>query len=713
MRQQGRLLNILTLLCAAALVACGGGGGGGSADTSGGGGVTTQEALVSTPIQMLELQEQSSCTELQAYVSESIADLVLQNGFIDCFDCAVTLAAGAPLQEGLGTDAGSFDAFTGTNNQERGVDELDIIDTDKNGNFYLIDGDHLVVANGLPPADLREIASIDLSAAGHPEGVILDPANERLVVLLSQVGWFGPVPALAPTPFPTDPITRLLFVDVSDPENPVIDRRLKIKGFNIAVRRIDDRVHVVTHFTPTMPPILSTDVQLVDLKTRYWDALGNSDDTTDLETEIRARVDTLVASTDINEYLPSVMVKDEGSDYVDVAEPNCGDIAVPDVPQPFALTGVTSLDSDGHNVSRLIVARNAWTVYASQRNLYLVQTSNGWWFRPERQRQQTAVHKIQIGDGRPQYKAMGRVDGWVQSSYQLSEYDGFLRAVTTRNEFIPTEARVRVDNNLYVLEDNDARRLVEVGAVEGFGENETIFSSRLLGERGYVVTFRQIDPLFTFDLSDPRDPRLAGEVEIKGVSTYIHPLDDAHLLTIGFDGDENRLNGDFRLQIFDVRNLEDPRLIHVFVPQFDAPNHAWTEATYEPHAFDYFAAAGTLTIPLQYWSSDINRHFSGFAAFSVDVVDGFGVLGRLDHSDLARDRFCNDPATGIPDICIDGRYLESANPRRSVSALLGDTTYIYTLSNVGMKVSAARDFSNAIGVLPLPYRWDWPWLLAP
>ena len=237
MKQQGRLLNILMMLLAAVLAACGGGGGGGSADTSGGGGATTQEALVSTPVQMLELQEQSSCTELQAYVSDSVADLVLQNGFIDCFDCAVTLAAGAPLQEGLGTDAASFDAFTGTNNQERGVDELDIIDTDKNGNFYLVDGDHLVVANGLPPEDLREIASIDLSAAGHPEGVILDPKNERLVVLLSQVGWFGPVPAFAPTPFPTDPITRLLFVDVKDPANPRIESRTTCDSTRIGLRR--------------------------------------------------------------------------------------------------------------------------------------------------------------------------------------------------------------------------------------------------------------------------------------------------------------------------------------------------------------------------------------------------------------------------------------------------------------------------------------------
>ena len=231
-------------------------------------------------------------------------------------------------------------------------------------------------------------------------------------------------------------------------------------------------------------------------------------------------------------------------------------------------------------------------MYASQDNLYLLQTSDGWWFRPERQRQQTAIYKIAIGDGAPEPRAYGRVDGWVQSSFQLSEHDGFLRVVTNRNEVEPTDDRVLQDNNLYVLQDNNARRLREVGSVLGFGKNERIFSARLLGERGYVVTFRQIDPLFTFDLSNPRDPRLAGEVEIKGVSTYIHPLDDAHLLTIGFDGDENRLNGDFRLQIFDVRNLEDPRLIHSLVPLFDAPGHAWTPATYDHLAFNYFRAGG-------------------------------------------------------------------------------------------------------------------------
>ena len=106
-------------------------------------------------------------------------------------------------------------------------------------------------------------------------------------------------------------------------------------------------------------------------------------------------------------------------------------------------------------------------------------------------------------------------------------------------------------------------------------------------------------------------------------------------------------------------------------------------------------------MPVQYWSSVVDRHFSGFMAFSVSIADGFKILGRLDHSDLARDRFCKDPGTGIPDICVSDAYLESANPRRTVSALFAGDTYMYTLSNVGMKVSPAADFGKAVGVLPL------------
>ena len=376
---------------------------------------------------------------------------------------------------------------------------------------------------------------------------------------------------------------------------------------------------------------------------------------------------------------------------------------------PLALTSITSVDSDGANPGSLTIANNSWNVYASERNIYLTQTSGGWWFA-DLQRQETAVYKIEVGDAAPAYAGVGVVEGWAGSPFNLSEHEGNLRIVTNRWEFDPTDDRWLRDNNLYVLSDDGAGTLNVIGSVLGFGEDETIFSSRFIGDRGFVVTFRQIDPLFTFDLSDPVNPQLVGEVEIEGVSTYIHALDENHLLTIGYDGDENGLNSDFQLQIFDVQNLADPQLIHKHVPEFDAAGFVWTSATWDHLAFNYFAEAGTLTVPLQYYASNVDEHFSGFIAFSVDTTLGFDELGRLDHSDLGRRTHCADPSGVAPEVCANGIYLESASPRRSISALIDAETFIYTLSNVGMKVSPALDFANPTAVLELPYRNNYPWL---
>ena len=161
-----------------------------------------------------------------------------------------------------------------------------------------------------------------------------------------------------------------------------------------------------------------------------------------------------------------------------------------------------------------------------------------------------------------------------------------------------------------------------------------------------------------------------------------------------------------------MQNLDDPRLIHRYVPEFDEAGFAWTSAIHDHLAFNYFPEAGTLTVPVQYYASTLDRHFSGFIAFSVDTIAGFAELGRLDHSDIARAQHCDASTGSVPSYCSDGRYLESAHPKRSVTATIDDRTYIYTLSSVGMKVSLARDFENAVGVLPLPYRDDYVWLLA-
>ena len=687
----------LALLALAALVgACSSGGSGG--------GPASPLGLVSTPKNLLELRQKTTCDALKPAISDSIANLFLAHGFSPCPHCVITMATGGVVQPALGTDAASFEALTQTNNQESGVDELDVVEADAAGNFYIADGAYLVVANGLPPASLRQVAAIELTTNGHVEGLVLDAANRRLVAVVSEVGVFpGPSLTILPPP-PWDPIVELVFLDVADPANPVVDRRVKIKGFELAIRRIGNRIHAVTHYDPFLPESIATDPSLLDLRDRYIDAItrGDSVAADSFERRVRNRITTLVAAIDVKELLPGLMLKEGEQPYVDITAPSCADVAVPDIEFSLALTSVTSIDSDGTDAGSLTVASNAWNVYASEQSVYLLQTSAGWWFS-DRQRQQMAIYKIAVGANAPVYRALGTVDGWVTSSFQFSEHESFLRVATSRWEVDPVSNAVLQDNNLYVLADNSAGSLDVVGSVLGFGRGESLFSARFLGNRGFVVTFRQIDPLFAFDLSDPRDPRLVGEVEIPGVSTYIHPLDETHLLTIGWDGDQNRLNGDFQLQIFDVQNLDDPRLVHKLVPEFSADGFAWTEALWDHLAFNYFPSAGTLTVPVQYYSSQLDQHFSGFVAFSVSAGDGFSELGRLDHSDLARRIYCTNSGGTVPAICETGFYLRAASPRRSVSGSYAGATYVYTLSDAGMKVSAAHDFGTPLAVLPLPY----------
>ena len=685
--------------------ACGSGGDGGP----GPGPNPDNDTLVTTPTARLMLQQTNSCEELRDYVADSISDLFIDGAHTFCTDCTFSTGGDEGLAAGGAADAAVFSSFTGTNAQEAGVDELDLVEADANGNFYVVDGDYLVVSNGLPPEDLREVAALEIMNSGFANGLLLDEANNRLVVAVSDFREddLDVASSFAPDIW-AQPMVELLFIDVQDPANPSVTTQVLLEGYEVAARRIGSRVHMVSHFAPVMPITVLEDPELIDLVQRHHDAVAAGSDTEELEQQIRARVAELLAQVDIEEFLPEIWRKDAGGDYVAIANPNC-EVTTPDVSLQYALTSITSVDSDGGNLNNLVVANTSWNVYASQENLYLMQPSFGWWW-DRWQREQTAIYKFAIGAGIAEYRSMGVVDGTAWSAFQLSEFEGHLRIATTRNEFDPADGTWTQDNHLYVLADDGAGTLGEVGSVEPFGANESIFSTRFLGDRGFVVTFRQIDPLFAFDLSDPANPILAGELEIPGVSTYMHPLDEQHLLTIGFSGDMQGLEPGFQLQIFNVAELSSPQQLHVFKPDFAADGFAWTQAVYDHLAFNYFADAGVLTIPVQYFANDLEDHFSGFAAYSVDVVAGFAELGRLDHSDLARDEYCPDTPE-IGDICVFGWYLEAANPQRSVSATVGEDTIIYTFSNVGIRSSNANDFENPLATLPLAYPnryWWWP-----
>jgi hypothetical protein len=176
-----------------------------------------------------------------------------------------------------------------------------------------------------------------------------------------------------------------------------------------------------------------------------------------------------------------------------------------------------------------------------------------------------------------------------------------------------------------------------VGVVDRLAPTEDIRSVRFDGDRGYIVTFKKTDPLFVLGLSDPTAPRVEAELKIPGFSTYMHRLDEGHLLTIGYDADDMGSFAYFDgvlLQIFDVRDAQNPVLAH---REVIGTRGSSSEALTNHLAFNYFAPRGLLLLPMTVCEGGGNgaygstMTFSGLMVYGVSTGAGFSSLGRVAH----------------------------------------------------------------------------------
>ena len=199
------------------------------------------------------------------------------------------------------------------------------------------------------------------------------------------------------------------------------------------------------------------------------------------------------------------------------------------------------------------------------------------------------------------------------------------------------DGRTCPSNHVFILSGDDALNVV--GEVRDIAVNERIWSSRFVGDMAYLVTFRNIDPLWTIDLSNPEQPVILGELEVPGVSTYIHPLTDAgHLLTIGFGGDDDGLDWNTQISLFDVQDPTTPTWPCISIRSRAGCGwyYAWSEANYEHKAFQYwgheicFVPVGTYR-----YDYETNRYDyrSRLMLMEIDTEAGdISPYGSVDHS---------------------------------------------------------------------------------
>ena len=400
-----------------------------------------------------------------------------------------------------------------TNVQEAGVDEPDTVKTDGRRLFAVAGG-------ALHAIDVRSAAPRRLGTLALPEGGAheLLLRGDRLLVL-TQLGGFAV--DLVRIGY-WRPRTLLSEVNVSDPARMRVVRTLDVEGSYVTARRTGATARVVVASSPRV------DEQRWMPRATLTRASG------------RRTAARLVRCRAVRR--PRAF---SGLDMVTV-------LAI-DLEK-----GLPAVDSDA-------VMAGAETVYGSRGSLYVATRR---WLDPrtiatgEAPRLRTAIHRFDTSErGRTRYRSTGEVRGFLLSQWALSEHDGHLRAATTEVPDWWGGAIGESESHVTVLRERD-RRLVEVGRVGGLGHGERIHGVRFIGDVGYVVTFRQTDPLYTVALGDPESPRVLGELKILGYSAYLHPVGDGLLLGVGQDATEQGRRLGAQLSLFDVSDPRAPRRLH-------------------------------------------------------------------------------------------------------------------------------------------------------
>lgn len=567
-------------------------------------------------------------------------------------------------------DSASAASFSETNTQEQGVDEADLVET--NGDFiYQVTGQTLTIVDARNSDQLSIASQTDLKDLGNIEGAYL--YNDQLTVI-STVSpwsfWSGGLDLYGNSTYPT-PKVNVTILDVSDPASVEIEETSSLDGNLLSSRAIEDQVYVVTQGSfglpgpqqklvqndppvepdPTDVPEKEVTIDLpegVEIDLSEGVAIEVATDTTDGVSEVSASISasttdgvTAVSgsvNTDsfdfvIDPWFPTSTYRYETEEeYLERIEGQELELALPEFTtvddqgnvlregliseaqdtykplddNPFNLASVSAFDVDdnqpGPNDSTSVPTDRLGELYMSLDNLYLLK--NNWW-----RGGQTGVLKMDLDS--LDFVATGEVPGQVLNQFSADEEGGFLRVATTTGSWRNSE------NNVYVL-GQEGEHLETVGSVEGIAPGERIYSARFEGDYGFMVTFREVDPFFTLDLSEPTNPEVVGELKLPGFSDYLQVIENTDKTQVlGIGRESSRL----KVSLFDATDFDDPEEVDSYL--FD--RYSSSEARWDPQAVGYFPEFDTLAIPFQGSSGQ------GLRVFDVDEEEGFTELGDITH----------------------------------------------------------------------------------
>jgi uncharacterized secreted protein with C-terminal beta-propeller domain len=509
----------------------------------------------------------------------------------------------APTASGTGT---STPEFSTTNVQEAGIDEPDVVKTD--GHHVYVAANRTLRVIDISGDAPRLVGSLALDG-GYAHQLLIRGTRALVLSTVSAPIAVDDTPVPQPetakaaiAAIPGRSTTLLTEVDLTDPAAPKVARTMTLDGEYVDARMVGGTVRVVVSSTPA--PTGAVPLTAAPLRA-FVPA-----------TTIRSRI--------------------SGHTFRRGVVP-CDDVRRPDAFSGLGLLTVLTVDLDKglYNVDRDAVMAGAQTVYGSGKSLYVASQRYVRGLNDASDVSgtlRTEIHRFDASTpGQTSYAGSGTVPGFVVNAYALSEQDGALRVASTDEPSWLPEGGQATPAHSYVtvLAPRADGALAQVGQVGGLGEGQRIYGVRFAGTTGYVVTFRQVDPLYTLDLSKADAPRVVGELEIPGYSAYLHPLGDGLLLGIGQEADATGRTQGTQVSLFDVSDLAHPKRI-----QHVVYGNGSSDAEFDPHAFLWWAPTQLAVLPLQTYepSGDSGTGTSFVGAIGLKVAaGGIGELGRVVH----------------------------------------------------------------------------------
>jgi inhibitor of cysteine peptidase len=670
--------------------------------------------------EVLEYLQNAKTTQTSSY-SYSRGGVMMETAMDSSLGIAGGAKVAAPTTSNAQPSPGaSTTDYSHTNVQVQGVDEADIVKND--GKYiYIINQDKLVIMDAYP-ADKASIVYED-ELKGQPQNLFVN--GDRLVVFINDNSEVYRVMPYDFMPYPSyQQQTKVQVYDIKDRSKPTLLKEYKMSGSYYQSRMIGDYVYFVfTNYVNTydyyvdLPVIREGTSIAVKPEIYHFDNVeDNFVFTTVASFNVNGDDDKINAKSFLMGYANTMYVS-EGNIYIAYQktmpwryydtdrEDRFYKVVVPLLPKDVQTKIDAIKGSDKKSYEKWIeISEVMQEMYDGMDTNDRETLSNDMYdavqeyeAKKEAEYRKTVIHKLAIDKGDIDYVASGEVSGNLLNQFSLDEYQGNLRVATTTELW---SGKSQLYNNVYVL-DKDMK---PKGALEELAKDERIYSTRFVGERLYMVTFKRIDPLFVIDLSDAEKPKVLGKLKIPGYSDYLHPYDATHIIGIGKETEGNDWGGvsvkGVKLALFDVSDVENPKQLSTYEIGDSGTD---SEALHDHKAFLFDKEKNLLVIPIsEVKESRVydNRYgyyrqkvWQGAYVFGLTVKDGFELKGKVSH----QDGYENDY----------GYWYYGGNQVRR--ALFMDSV-LYTVSGKLVKMNDLKNIDTEIGEVELPYDSQQPWV---